>query len=90
MPQKDQRFSFLSRLLDNATSNRLDTILKDKKNHSWTTKLNEIKCKTHKKLSNQFNTFITLNFLAEDNNPAPYALSSSLSSFHSPNSTVNE
>lgn len=90
MPQKDQRFSFLSRLLDNATSNRLDTILKDKKKHSWTTKLNEIKCKTRKKLSNQFNTFITLNSLAEDNNPAPYALSSSLSSFHSPNSTVNE
>lgn len=32
MPQKDQRFSFLSRLLDDAKSNRLDTILKYKKN----------------------------------------------------------
>lgn len=62
MPRKDQRFSFLPSLLGNATSNRLDRILKDKKKkHSWTTKLNEIKCKTQKKLSNQFNTFITLN-----------------------------
>lgn len=89
MPQKDQRFSFLSRLLDDATSNRLNTILKYKKKTLLDNKV-EIKCKTQKKMSNQFNTFITLNSLAEDNNPAPYALSSSLSSFHSPNSTVDE